>query len=292
MDEADEGSTRARTPALIDERDAGLAERGERRVDVRRLERQMMKPRAPRRDELRDRALVLARRPRRAGIDAARLARIEVLEELELAIARGDEGHTQAPDQLRWPRVVDGAVLVGREALHGEGQLDVGLLALDLTPEASAPGFDGRGVVPAGDAEMVHAFHQWRAGRLEIERRHEPGRDARRAGRIERDATAIAQARDGTIAQRRDARAPGGLGRRAQIVRGERDVVNARPVLAIDIRMAGRAQGDPHASHAEDGHRAGPRIEIRPPQSALALEDAGEGISVADGEGDVGDSLA
>ena len=119
----------------------------------------MVQARAAAGDVARNGSLVL---PGRAGarmIDEGALGGIEVLQELQLAIARRNEGNPQAADRPCGPRVVDGAVLVGGETLHRDLHLHVGLLAFQREAEAAREDIDGSGIVGTGDADMIDALH-------------------------------------------------------------------------------------------------------------------------------------
>ena len=59
------------------------------------------------------------------------MLRIEVLQELELAVTDGEEGHPQPADDAGGAAVMDDAVTVRREALDRDDGLDIGLRALE-----------------------------------------------------------------------------------------------------------------------------------------------------------------
>src|SRR5262245_53895288 len=98
----------------------------------------MVKPGSPRGDEARNGALVLLCRPRSGPGGLGSVAGIEVLKELELAIAHRDEGYPEPAHGLRRPRLIDHAVLVRGEALDGDPHLQVGLGALQRKAQTPA----------------------------------------------------------------------------------------------------------------------------------------------------------
>src|SRR3546814_5568216 len=86
MQEADQRAARARPADLVDHAMPAGSQPRQRTVDVGRLQRDVVQPGAALFDEAGDGALVLLRRARPAVLDRDAGARIEVLQELQLAV--------------------------------------------------------------------------------------------------------------------------------------------------------------------------------------------------------------
>ena len=161
MHEADTGSPGSGAANAVDEPGVRALQQSKGRVDVGRLERDVVQPRAGRSDKLRDRALILPgvagrtmKRPRIVG-------GIKVLQELELAISGGEERDAQPGHDTRLPGMIDDAIFIGGEAFDGGLDLDVGLLAFDREAHLARERGDCSLVVDAGDAQVVDPFDQW-----------------------------------------------------------------------------------------------------------------------------------
>src|SRR5712692_2441028 len=93
MGEADQRAARAGTALRVDHRQPGGGHAAEQRVGVARLHREVVQPAPARGDVAGDRALILSRGAGAAVLDVAGLPRIEVGQELQLAVADRDERH-------------------------------------------------------------------------------------------------------------------------------------------------------------------------------------------------------
>ena len=81
-----------------------------------------------------------------------------MLQELQLAVAGGDEDDAKTADRHGSPRMMDVAVVVGGEVFHWDLHLHVGPLALERAPERAAKkGGDRRLIIDTGDADVVDA---------------------------------------------------------------------------------------------------------------------------------------
>src|SRR5690606_29735149 len=128
-------------------------------------------------------------------IDNALLARIEVLQELEIGVANRNESNAEAANGDWRTRMVHDAVFVGREALDRNHDLHVRLLALDRATKPMRPRGDTFLVISAGNAQVVEALDQRRLRAFDGNALSEPGFDASCLLRRERDATPAAESR-------------------------------------------------------------------------------------------------
>src|SRR5262249_44515201 len=197
----------------------------------------------------------LSRRAGAAVLDFAGLARIEVREELQLAVADGDEEDPEPADRLGRPRVVHHAVLVRGEALDGHRDFHVGLTALHGEAEPAAEHRSVLAHVAARHTDVIEAPHGADGWRGEPEPLGEREANARR--RVAREPARTTSVEPGRHpALRRDTRAPSPSNGSIEIVDAEREMVHAGPRLFVNQRMTGREDGEGATPEREDRHLA------------------------------------
>ena len=288
--EADARPARPGAAHPVDHSMTGAGETGEGRVDIRRLQRKMVQSGAATLDVTGDRALVASgvagHASRRTFCAQVRMAGIERLQQLQLAVTYGEKAHPQSADRFRRPAVVRDPVLVGGEALDRLRDLEVGLDAFDRTAEPAGEDRFSGPVVLARYSDMVDPLHviDRTITRTRADRLGQPGRDATGVTGSEQHLTATVQPRGRSVVGEAALHRHGG-----RVRCRDRNVMDAAPCRAAGQFVARLEQGNGTLSDGDPRDRAAWCGDLGARQPEIALEDRCDPLGVVDDHRDVGE---